>query len=94
MLIASMRFSAKPAKSAKATATTPQSAVNRFATRTLRASSAAASGRSCRQRSMVVVVPSALSSAALDDNAAANITATSRPIAPCGSSVRMKVMNT
>jgi len=41
-----------------------------FAARTLRASSCAASGRKCRQRSMVVVVPSALSSPAFDPRAA------------------------
>ena len=94
MLIASMRFSANPAKSAKATATTPHSAVKRRATRTLRASSAAASGRKWRQKSIVVVVPSAVSSAAFDDSAAAKNTATSRPISPCGSCVRMNVMKT
>ncbi len=83
--MASMRFSANPAKSANATAKTPHRAVKRRATRTLRASSAAASGRKWRQKSIVVVVPSAASSEAFDDSAAANITATSRPTAPCGS---------
>ncbi len=65
--MASIRFSANLANSANATAKRPQKAVNHFATRTLRASSAAASGRKWRQKSIVVVVPSALSSAALDD---------------------------
>src|SRR5213596_2055898 len=40
------------------------------------------------------VVPSAASSEAFDDSAAANITASSRPTAPCGSCVRMNVMKT
>jgi hypothetical protein len=43
---------------------------------------------------MVVVVPRALSSEALDPRAAENMTATRRPMAPWGSSVRMKVMKT
>src|SRR5260370_24071350 len=79
MLIASMRFSANPAKSANATARTPHSAVKRRATRTLRASSAAASGRKWRQKSIVVVVPRAASSEAVADSAAANITAAPSP---------------
>ena len=94
MLMASMRFSANPAKSAKATANMPQSAVKRRATRMLRASSPAARGRKWRQTSIVVVVPSAASSAAFDESAAANSAATSKPTAPCGSCVTMNVMKT
>src|SRR2546427_797419 len=69
MLMASIRFSANPAKSAKATAKTPHTAVKRRATRTLRASSAAARGRKWRQKSIVVVVPSAARSMAFGDGA-------------------------
>src|SRR6516165_5948783 len=79
-----MRFSAKPANSANAMPAKPQRAVNHLATRTLRTSSAAASGCKYRQKSIVVVVLSALSSAAREFSAAANITAISRPIRPCG----------
>ena len=53
-----------------------------------------ASGRKCRHRSMVVVVPSALSSPAFEPSAAAIITATSRPMTPWGSWSRMKPMKT
>src|SRR5258705_109893 len=67
MLIASIRFSANPANSANATAKMPHRAVNRLATRTLRASSAAASGRKWRQKSIVVVVPGANGLLRLDD---------------------------
>ena len=95
MLTAWIRFSARLAKSAKADRDhAPQHGEPLRAARTLRASSAAASGRKWRQKSTVVVVPSALSSAAFDDSAAANNTAISRPDHPCGSCVRMNVMKT
>ena len=66
---ASIRFSVKLTNRAKPIAKSPQKPVNHFAFRTFRASSCAASGRKCRQRSIVLVVPSALSSPAFDDNA-------------------------